>query len=94
MGSKLAPQLEELLRFPARHQCLVVPVEHGRGMTQVECRLGLVLLVVQPMAGRCMVHAVARPREDTCLLPEAFHAAFEVELRPDKWPIAFFVTFR
>ena len=39
-------------------------VEHGRGMTQVQGRLGLVLVVVQPMAGGSVAHAVALSDED------------------------------
>ena len=60
----------------------------------MECGLGLVLVVVQPVAGCCVSHAVARPSDDAGFLPEAFHAAFKVEFWPDKWPIAFLVAFR
>jgi len=55
--------------------------------------LGFVLVIVEPMAGGCVTHAVARPGEDAGFTLEMFNAAPEVELRPYKRPIALLVTF-
>ena len=63
-------------------------------MTQVQGCFGLVLVKIEPMAGGCMAHAVARPCNDADSALETFHAAPEVELRLHKRPIALLVTFR
>ena len=67
LSSQAVPKLEELLRFLPGYQCFVVPVEHGRGMTQVQGSLGFVLVVIEPMAGRCMSHARCGP----CSMPDS-----------------------
>jgi len=53
----------------------------------VECRLGFVLVVVQPMAGCCMPHAVSRPSDDSGFTFEAFHALAEVWQRLNAMPV-------
>ena len=88
------PKSEEFLRFLPGYQCFVVPVEHGRGMTQVQGSFGFVLIVIQPVTGRCMAHAVAWPASDAGSALETVHAAPEVELRPYERPIALLVSFR
>ena len=57
-------------------------------------RLGFVLIVIEPMAGGCVAHAVAWPDADAGSALETVHAAPEVELRAYKRPIALLVTFR
>ena len=56
--------------------------------------LGFVLIIVEPMAGGSVAHAVAWPCEDAGFALETFHAAPEVELRLHKRSIALLVTFR
>ncbi len=63
-------------------------------MPQVQGCLGFVLIIVEPMAGGCVAHTVARPGEDAGSALETVHAAPEVELRPYKRPIVLLVTFR
>ena len=63
-------------------------------MTQVQGRLGLVLVKIEPMAGGSVAHAVARPCIDAGFTLETLNAAPEVEFRLHKRPIALLVTFR
>ncbi len=55
---------------------------------------GFVLIIVEPVAGGCVTHAIAWPYADAGSALETVHAAPEVELRPYKRPIALLVTFR
>ena len=55
---------------------------------------GFVLVKIEPMAGGCVAHAVARPGEDAGFALETLNAAPEVEFRLHKRPIALLVTFR
>ena len=60
----LVPKSEEFLRFLPGYQCFVVPVEHGRGMTQVQGCFGFDLVKIEPVASGSVAHAVARPDAD------------------------------
>ena len=47
-------------------------------MTQVQGRLGLVLVKIEPMAGGSVAHAVARPCSDAGFALETLHALAEI----------------
>ena len=57
-------------------------------MPQVQCRLCFILVVIEPMAGGSVPHAVARPSGDASFTFEAFHALAEVWKRLNAMPVA------
>ena len=56
-------------------------------MPQVEGRLCFILVVIEPMAGCRMPHAVSRPIDDSGLTFETFHALAEVRQRLNPLPV-------
>ena len=82
------PKSEELLRFLPGYQCFVVPVEHGRGMTQVQGSFGF-LIVIQPVTGRCMSHDVTVPASNPRFITELIEPVPQISLALDTWQVLF-----
>ena len=50
-------------------------------------RLCFILVVIEPVTGRCMSHRIARPSDDAGSGLEAFHALAEIRQRLNPLPV-------
>ena len=66
-----------------------MPVKHGRGMTQVQGCLGLILIVIQPVAGGSVAHAVAVPASNPRFIAELIEPVPQISLALDTWQVLF-----